>query len=158
MSQVLYEFTIGVNGLMIYAVVTAMIVIVMSLFSYRRGGYDGLEISPLVTERTVIYVIVVMTTLFYVALVTSVVDNSRPLGYVVMVLLVVIFGIALYLISYLVKLIKIGWLHERIEQIRLQKVNIERARAIKLQRLKEEQDERYRREAKRNAERKKRQQ
>ena len=153
MSQVLYEFTIGVSVWMVYAVVAAIVVIVMGLFRYKRNGYSGTEIVPCLTQRTLVYVIVVMMALFYILLVTGGVFDWGPLGFVVLVLVVIAFGALLHLIAYVASLVKLGWLYKRVN---LQKAKNERAKAIRLQRYRERQEEEFRREARRNVERKKR--
>ena len=153
MSQVFYEFTIGVSVWIIYAAVAAVVVIVMGLFRYKRNGYDGTEIAPCLTRRTLIYVIAVMSILFYIMLVSGEVLDLGSLNFVMLILIVIAFGVCLYLIAYVAGLAKLGWLYEQVE---LQRARNERAKAIRLQRYRERQEEEFRREAKRNAERKKR--
>lgn len=153
MGQVLYEFTVGVSVWMIYAVVAAIVVIVMGLFRYKRDGYSGTEIVPCLTQQTLTYVIVVMMAFFYIMLVTGEMFDLGSLSFVVLILAVIAFGALLYLMGYVAGLIKLGWLYERVK---LQRAKNERAKAIRLQRYRERQEEEFRREARKNVEKKKR--
>ncbi len=156
MSQGFYEFTIGINVWTVYAVVAAIILAVMGLFRYEQSGYNGMEVSPKLSRRTIVYVIAVLTTLLFIMLAANMTFDVSPFGFIFLVLVCILFGVFLYFVAYVASLAKAGWLYLNIQQKTLQKMNIERAKAVKLQRLQREQEERYRREARRNVERKKR--
>ena len=147
MNPFYHEFSIGFNIWMVVMIVSCILVALLGLKQYER---EGMRIVRCFDDRVSLVVTIVLAAVFMVMVlfesfdgVVQYFDNTSGADpawsvfvapFAIMLIGVIQWSI-LYIINYVAKLAKIGWLYEQIQQAKFRRMKREKRRIEKYKRM-----------------------